>query len=271
MITLRRPSTCLALLMGWGLGAQGTELPRCPQGPISFGLYENGVLYDAKTQRGIDKDFALELERRSKCRFALELKPRARIWQELEFGALMSTGSGIQNPTRERFAWDVRYLAIKNVVVVREGVVAQTPAEFLALPDLKWGAVRAFRHGDAADEFLGQLRSTNRVLAEADTDKLFKLLANGQVSAVFANETAVEAYIREYRLQSQVRVADWFTQDKSIAHSLMLSRKHFSEAEVEKWRALVRGMRLDGSLERILRQHVGASMARQLLQFTPND
>jgi len=259
------------VLLACGAGAQGLELPACPQGPITFALYENGVLYDAKQQQGIDKDFALELERRSKCRFTLELKPRARIWQELEQGQLMSTGSGIQNPSRERFAWDVRYLAIKNVVVVRENVPAQTAADFLSAQGLARGAVRAFRHGDRADAFLAELRSQGRVIEEADTGKLFKLLANGQVAAVFANRTAVDAYVREYQQRSPVRVVDWFSQDKAIAHSLMLSRKHFSEAELEKWRAIVRGMRQDGTLERILRQHVGANTARELLQFTPND
>lgn len=37
-----------------------------------------------------------------------------------------------------------------------------------------------------------------------------------------------------------------------MAHGLILSKKHFSAAEAEQWKNLIRTMNQDGSMQRIL-------------------
>jgi len=254
----------------WAGCALGSELPNC-QVPIRFALYENGNLYSSTTDSGIDRDFALELAKRSQCPFEISVKPRARIWLELKNGQTMMTSSGIQNPERDIFAADIRYLAIKNMVVVSASAGVTNADDFYANKKLRWGVVRSFKHGAEADAFLDKLKSEDRIFEEADTDQVFKRLALGHVDAVLANHTATAAYISTFKLETKVLVQDWFTTDQPIAHGLMLSRKHFNEPEISKWRAIVRGMRLDGTLQKIFERHMGAAAAKRLMQFVPND
>ena len=60
--------------------------------PITFALYENGDIYDSVSNTGIDKDVAEELAKRIACHFEFSVKPRARIWHDIERGELMMTG-----------------------------------------------------------------------------------------------------------------------------------------------------------------------------------
>ena len=239
--------------------------------PISFALYENGSLYTTTNDKGIDKDFAEELARRSHCRFEISLMPRARIWQMIEAGRLMMTSSGIQTLERERFAWDVRYLAAKNIVVALKTANASNAAQFEHDAKLYWGVVRGFKHGEVADRFIEDLRVKGRLIEEANERSIFKLLVTHSVDAVIANETAASGYIEQFDLETKVVLADWFPADMPVLGSLMLSKKWFDADEVNKWRAIVREMRIDGTLEKIYTKHLGAAAAKRLLQFTPND
>ncbi len=109
--------------------------PICPV-PMTFALYENGYFYETASNSGIDKEVAEELSKRSGCRFEFSVKPRARIWAELEKSELMMTGSAIQTEKRDLFAWFVHYMALKNYAVVDKSLDAKTAAEFAAKPAL---------------------------------------------------------------------------------------------------------------------------------------
>ncbi len=183
----------------------------------------------------------------------------------------MMTSSGIQNSDRERFAADIRYIAIKNMVVTFSTAHVKNAADFLKNKELKLGIVRSFKYGKEADAFLEKIQSEGRIRAESDIDRVFQLLARGQVDAVLANHTAVPAYISTYHLEARAIVQDWFPADLPIPHSLMLSRKDFDEREVSKWRAIVRGMRVDGTLQKMFEHHLGPLAAKNLMQFVPND
>ena len=136
---------------------------------------------------------------------------------------------------------------------------------------LLWGSVRSFRHGDGADSFIENLREQGRLIEEANERSIFKLLATHSVDAVIANETAASGYIEQLDLGSKVLLADWFSADPPVLGSLMLSKKYFGADEANKWRAIVRDMRIDGTLEKIYTKHLGKAAAMRMLQFTPND
>ncbi len=146
-------ATLQVLIWGAAVSCWAADRPDCPA-PITFALYENGYIYDAASNTGIDKDVAEELGRRSGCRFEFSVKPRARIWVEIESGALMMTGSGIQTDKRDVFSWAVRYMAQKNYVLVKNELNANSADQFAADPNLLWGAVRSYKHGEQADAFL---------------------------------------------------------------------------------------------------------------------
>jgi len=243
--------------------------PNCPN-PITFALYENGYIYDAASNSGIDKDVAEELARRSGCRFELSLKPRARIWYELEQGSLMMTGSGIQTEARDAFAWVVRYMAQKNYVLLEKSLAVSDSGQFAADNQLIWGAVRSYKHGVTADAYLEKLRGNSRVADEADIETAFRTLLNKRTSAMFAPPPAYAKYLKEMNLESRLRVEDWFPDDLPIPHGLIFSKKYFSADEIKKWRAIVVQMRADGTLKAIYKKHLGAIDAERMLQYKAN-
>lgn len=246
------------------------DAPHCPR-PISFALYENGYIYNTASNSGIDKDVAEALAKRSGCVFELQVKPRARIWAELERGDLMMTGSGIRTEQRDAFCWTVRYMAQKNYVVIRKDSAARSAAQFAANPAWLWGAVRSYRHGDQADAFLTQLRAQSRVVDEADLAAVFRVFSLPQrTTALFAPPPAYAKYIKEMGLADRVRIEDWFAEDPPIPHNLIFSKSSFSAAEMEKWRAIVAQMRADGTLTEIYRKHLGAEDAERMLQYKPD-
>ena len=246
-----------------------TELPRCPQ-TITFGLYEHGRLYDAVTDRGIDKDVAEALARLSGCRFVFVVRPRARIWRELESGRLMMSGSAIPTPERGEFVWFATYMAVKNYVVVNAALKVNSASQFAANPQLRWGAVRSYRHGPHADEFIGALRAQGRVVEESDLPSLIRLFTRGRMDAFFAHPPILAKYLDELPTLQPPRVVDWFPEDEPARGALVFSKRHFSVQEMSAWRALVEKMRVDGTLKAIYERHLGKALAQTLLDFKPD-
>ena len=66
--------------------AMASEKPDCSRA-YSLALHDHGLLYSAATDKGIDKDIANELIKRSGCRIDVSVMPRSRIWKLLEAGA----------------------------------------------------------------------------------------------------------------------------------------------------------------------------------------
>lgn len=255
----------LALLTTTNLQAE--DKPLCPT-EISFGLYENGYIYDSKTDTGIDKDVVQELSRRTGCRFKMSLMARARIWHELGTGDLMTTGSGIQNPERDQFAWFIRYMGQKNYAIVRKSIKATSASEFLADHSLTWGVIRSYKHGQDADAFLEQL-GKQRIHEGVNLENEYKMLKAGRISAMFSPAPVAEKYLKELGLTADVRMEDWFPADPNIPHGFVFSRKHFTVDELQKWRAVFNGMLRDGSLKKIYAKYLGEASADRLLQFQP--
>lgn len=233
--------------------------------PISYALYELGYLYSDSAKAGIDLDIVRELTRRSGREFTTVYLPRARIWHELETGSLMMTGSGIQTPERDAFAWFIPCLGLKNYVVTSAADAHTRPGDFRSNPELLFGVVRAFRHGPAADAYIDDLRSDGRVTEVADSEFLYKMLLAGRFHAFMALLPSIEFYIDQYKLQDKLAVSDWFPDDPPIVHYLVFSKKAFSEADMSEWRTLVAEMIADGTLEHIYATYLGAQNARVMI------
>lgn len=251
--------------------AQGVlAAPICPTQPITFAYFESGLMYSDQTKDGIDKAVMQELARRSGCTFEFSFKPRARIWRELAHGDLMMTGSAIQTKETNAYAWPVNYFGLKAALMIRnvDGNAPKTREEFLKDDSLKMGVARAFRHGEAMEHFIDELRVRNRVV-EFPPSSVFKMLARNRFAAV-----PVYSLDRIYRdtldVSQFVVVTDWFPADNAVPRALLFSKKHFSEAQVHEWHTLVQQMRNDGTLKRIFVQYAGAATAEALMQF-PSD
>ncbi|MBM7060366.1 transporter substrate-binding domain-containing protein [Pseudomonas sp. UL073] len=263
---LRRWHWLLVPLLGSLLAAvQADEVAHgygCDR-PIRLALYENRVFYhDAQ---GIDPDLVAELRRRSGCAFEVSVMPRSDIWRALQAGTLDMATSGIATPERERFAYFVPYLYLRNKLIVPASLAPQlvSMSDFVQMPGARLGIIASYRHGPFMDSSVRILRLAGRVSEYPDEATRFRALASGEVSALIGHDLnldgAVPAAERlNYRL---VDVAP----GPAIPHGLVLARAHFSAPQAAQWLRLIEAMRLDGRLAGIMRANAPQPAADELL------
>lgn len=260
--TVRRALGALALLLACS-AAPAADKPDCSR-PLTLGLHEHGLLYSAQTGEGIDKDIVDELAARSGCKITTTLLPRARIWQLIESGAMDFSLSGISNESRERFASFAWYFSNKYYLLVHKDAGVARIADFLANPALKLGAIRSFRYSPAANRFVDALEAQRRVSYASTLDPLYQVLLDKGVQAMiiepFDYPTLESARIRE---QTQILEFD----DPPVPHGLIMSKKSLPPAQQAAWRALVDGMRADGSVQRIFEKYFKPELARTMTRF----
>lgn len=242
--------------------------PACPT-PISFAFFEAGLLYSERTNDGIDKAVVDELARRSKCQFETSVKPRPRIWLELERGELMMTGSALRTDEREAYAWGVNYFSMKAEMMVRNthGNAPRSREEFLKDDSLKMGVGRGLKHGDAMDRFIDELQQRGRVV-DVPPGSVYDMFVRERFAAmpIYPLDTN---YRNKHDLSQHLIATDWFPSDKSLPRALLFSKKYFTKAQVLEWRALVQQMRDDGTLRRIYTRFTDKDTADKLLQYAP--
>jgi polar amino acid transport system substrate-binding protein len=243
--------------------AVAADKPDCSR-PLTLGLHDHGLLYASQTGEGIDRDFADEMVRRSGCKISFALMPRARIWQLIESGALDFSLSGISNEARERFAAFAWYFSNRYYLLVRNDAGVQKVADFEANPALKLGAIRSFRYGAAANRFVDQLDAQHRVNYASSLDPLYEVLLDkrlqGMIIEPFDYPTLESANIRA---QTQIVEFD----DPPVPHGLIMSKKSLPPEQIAAWRALVDGMRADGTVQRIFEKYFKPELARTMTRF----
>lgn len=243
----------------------------CGSKPIRLAFYDFGLFHftEKNVSTGIDKDIADELIKRSGCKFETQVMARARIWADLASGTLEMTVSGIQNAERDHFAWFAPYLTMKNYALVRlaNDTSVQSADDFLKQTRLKFGVVRAFRHGTEQDQWLDQLRAQRRVEESPDADTIFRKLRDHRVDAIFSQPPVYRKNLQDLDMMRKITVQDWTPKEKGVAHGLVLAKSRFSEAEAAQWRTLVEEMRKDGSLKKIYLRYLPAAEADRLLDF----
>lgn len=257
--------SCLTILLSLlcHVGAANATEPPCSR-PYTLALHDHGLLYSAETNTGIDKDVADELIRRSGCKVTVTLMARARIWQLIETGALDFSLSGITNPERDKFASFAWYFSNKYYLLVRKDAGIRDQAGFERNGKLQLGVVRAFRYGTSANLFVDKLQEAGRVSQAGGLAPLYQLLMQNQIQGMiiepFDYPTLEEKTIRE--VSSIVEF-----NDPPVPHGLILSRKALSAGEQDRWRALIQGMRRDGTMRRIFEKYFKPDLAGALVNF----
>ncbi|AMO98170.1 bacterial extracellular solute-binding s, 3 family protein [Collimonas arenae] len=251
------------LFMACSLGSAATAGPDCSR-PFTLALHEHGLLYSADTDTGIDKDFADELIRRSGCKVNVSLMSRARIWQLIESGALDFSLSGIANTERNHFASFAWYFSNKYYLLVRKD------SGMHRLPDVErddrfqLGVIRSFRYSESANRLVDQLSAANRVSQANGLAPLYQALLRGSIQGMIIEPFDYPA-LDERKIRSVTSVIEF--NDPAIPHGLIMSKRALPAAEQEKWRALVDGMRADGTVLRIFEKYFNSSFAGPMVDF----
>ncbi len=231
---------------------------------MTLALHDHGLLYSADTDAGIDKDFADELIKRSGCTVAVSLLPRARIWQLIEQGALDFSLSGIANEDRNRFAGFAWYFSDQFYLLVRQDSGVKSLADFAANPALQLGIIRSFRYSPNANKLVDQLTAQRRVRHASRLEPLYEVLMANQIQGMII-EPFDYPQVQSDDIREHTRVVE--TGDAPTPHGLIMSNKALSPEEQAQWRALVDGMRADGTVERIFAKYLPAELAHTLVNF----
>ncbi|MDP2367456.1 substrate-binding periplasmic protein [Rhodoferax sp.] len=259
---LIRSFSCL-LMMLCALGSAQAALPTCSR-PLTLALHDHGLLYSAETDTGIDKDVADELVRRSGCQVTVSVMPRARIWQLIESGALDFSLSGITNPARDKFAAFAWYFSNHYYLLVRKDSGVRALADFERNDKLRLGVIRSFRYSDTANRLVDNLHAANRVSLAGGLAPLYQTLTlnhiQGMIIEPFDYPTLGEKNLRELTTIIEFN-------DPAVPHGLIMSRQALTPTEQDAWRALVHGMRADGTLRRIFEKYFKPDMAAAMVDF----
>jgi len=241
--------------------------PECPT-PIKVGFY--GCCYFYQQDRGIDVEILRTLAERSGCEFSSTYMPRARVWHDMALAHLDMTTMGIETPERDEFAWFLGYLQTKYLAVYRPSQVSIKSLEQIAAGKMTIGMVRSFRHGAAIDAMIDDLkdREPDRIVEVRDEMALFRLLAAGRVQVVFAEMPLFDYAVRQLKIDDAVTL-DVAPDEPPAVRALTLSKARFNQTEVAKWRALLDGMRQDGTIDRILRRYLPADEVRNTSLAAP--
>ena len=253
---------CLLLLFLF-LGGAHAAAPDCSR-IFTLALHDHGLLYSAGTDSGVDKDFADELIRRSGCKVTVSLMPRARIWQLIESGALDFSLSGITNPERDHFASFAWYFSNKYYLLVRQDAGVRDLADFERNDALRLGVIRSFRYSESANRFVDKLQAANRLSQAGGLDPLYQTLTLNRIQGM-----VIEPF--DYPALEQKKIRDFTAiiefNDPAVPHGLIMSNKALSSVERENWRALVKGMRADGTVRRIFEKYFKPDLAAAMVDY----
>ena len=231
---------------------------------FTISLYSFGFFYSSESNKGIDKDIADELQKRSKCKFVYLDMPRIRVLKSIENGSLDFTMSSIQTPEREKYAYFAHYDHTKNYVILRVETKANSWESFMANKNFKIGVVRGYSHG-VSDNMIHLLQKEDRVLDFVDQEHLYAALKNDTVQAILGLAPVYKFHLlRTKNLAKKVVVNDWNPQEKSVNNGLMMSKNNFSKEEAEKWRSLMNEMIADGTVMKIFRKYLPVKEAKAI-------
>lgn len=267
--TIVRISRCriaaifVVLLMMNTSGVLATSLPDCSR-PLTLAYHDHGMLYSATYDQGIDKDVATEMFRRSGCNVNVSVMPRSRIWAWIESGELDFSMSGITNESRDKFAGFAWYLYNKYYFLVRSDAHITQLSDFEKNPDLDIGTIRSFRYSENANQLVDRLTAQKRVTEVPDHAQLLNMIKLNRIQGMII-EPFNYTQIDSQALEEITNVID--TGDAPVLHGVIMSKKSLSETEQQKWRAIIDGMRKDGTILKILKKYFDADEAAAMLDF----
>ncbi len=254
----------LMLLMGLCFFAFAQAAPVNCSRTYTLALHDHGLLYSAETDSGIDKDVAEELARRSGCKVVVSLMPRARIWQLIESGALDFSLSGIANAQRDKFAGFAWYFSNKYYLLVRNSAGVKTVSAFEKDDKLQLGVIRSFRYSESANQLVDTLQSANRISHAGGLAPLYRTLMQGTIQGMIIEPFDFPA-LEEKKIREMSTILEF--NDPPVPHGLIMSRKALSAAQQDQWRALIDGMRTDGTMRRIFEKYFNADLAATLVNL----
>lgn len=233
----------------------------CPKKlPLAF--YELGVIYHVSSSEGavgIDKEFVDLLASRTGCQFSGYALNRQKTWAELRSGTMTMTTSAAMTPERGVFLYGIPYYKARNFAIMPKSLSnIKDPQAFISNPQLAAVVARGFRHGPGYDEVLSVLEKNGRNFVTASEFLTFVALSQDRGHLIINWPVQYRHFLATQTVLEPVfHAVDWAPSAPSQLQYLMISKKHFSPAAANAWRAVVLSLIADGSIDQILEKYAG--------------
>jgi polar amino acid transport system substrate-binding protein len=164
----------------------------------------------------------------------------------------------VQNPARDQFAWFAHYVVEVNQVVLGKRVPdsVKNLEDFLAKDNLTMGGVRSFSYSPLYDGYVEKLEAQQRFFYVNNTLPLYKMFDKKRFDAFIASQFLSVHYFKLLNMKTPERIETW-DNTGGTPSGLVISRKTFTEEQGKGWQALIQQMLADGTVEKIVRKHLG--------------
>lgn len=240
-----------------------SKLPTCSR-TFTLAYHEHGLLYNKDQDSGLDKDVAMELIKRSGCKFDVSVMPRARIWLQIERGTLDFSMSGITNEVRDKYASFGWYLYNKYYFLVRKDANVTSLTDFEKDASLKIGGIRSFRYSKSLNSMVDRITEQNRLYEVTNHEQLLQMMRLNRIQGMII-EPFNYSQVETRELDTMTRTLE--AGDPPTLHGLIMSKKSLPAEELDRWRAIIDGMRRDGTLLKILRKYFEPAVAKSMVAF----
>jgi polar amino acid transport system substrate-binding protein len=232
--------------------------------PLNAALFESGLLFSVKQNRGSSKDLLELLAAESGCEIQLEIKPRARIWSDIKSGDTAMTTNGLISAERQEFAAFAPYVSGKNIAFIRKELGPVKSFDDIAnLKGTYIGVVRKYKHGNDIDDFIEKMKKLGRVREFTDDAILNRVFAAGGVGVMFQMGLTYKGMLEENHIEDKVNIVD--LEKHPVMAGVVFSKKRFTAEQIKAWQDLVLKLRKSGKLKKIYVKFFGQETADKYL------
>jgi polar amino acid transport system substrate-binding protein len=239
------------------------KLPEKKDGPIVVGIFNSGYLYHESHDHGINKDIIVELFKRMKLDYKIEILPRVRITSMMTEGSVHVGVTTVETPERAEYMYFVPYFAEKNEVLVRKDANISTEKELLQRWDIKVGIVRGYYYGEHYTELIEKLKSRKMIVEAKDTEHLYQMLGENWIQVTFNNASSYLFYLDFYSIP-EINIYDWAPEEGSLVRNLAFNKQYFSAGDVAEFQKTVDKMINDGTIYNVFKKYLPEVVAKRM-------
>jgi polar amino acid transport system substrate-binding protein len=140
----------------------------------------------------------------------------------------------------------------------------QQLADFERSNQFQLGVIRSFRYSDSANRLVDTLAAENRLSQAGGLEPLYQALIHRRIQGMITEPFDYPA-LEEKEIRDVTTVIEF--NDPAVPHGLIMSKRSLPAAERDKWRALVNGMRADGTVRRIFEKYFKPDLASSMVDF----
>ncbi len=147
---------------------------------------------------------------------------------------------------------------------MRKDSGVQTIPDFERNNKFQLGVIRSFRYSESANRFVDRLQNANRLKQAGGLGPLYQTLMLNHIQGMIIEPFDFPA-LEEKKIREVTAIVEF--NDPPVLHGLIMSKKAVPAAEQEKWKAIVDGMRSDGTMRRIFEKYFKPELAAGLVAF----